>query len=87
VARYEDLLTDYDSEVQRLIGYLKLDGGRPDVQKIVAKYRPGLAEEGQQGLHFFKGKIGRFREAYTLEQQEVLKKRLGTYLSQMGYEL
>ncbi|MEP7134754.1 MAG: sulfotransferase domain-containing protein [Chloroflexota bacterium] len=87
VARYEDLLTDYDREVQRLIGYLKLDGSRPDVQKIVAKYRPGLAEEGQQGLHFFKGKIGRFREAYTLEQQEVLKQRLGTYLSQMGYEL
>ena len=87
VARYEDLLTDYDSEVQRLVGYLKLDGSRPDVQKIVAKYRPGLAEEGQQGLHFFKGKIGRFRQAYTLEQQEVLKKQFGTYLSHMGYEL
>lgn len=86
VARYEDLLTDYDSEVQRLVGYLKLDGSSPDVQKIVAKYRPGLAEEGQQGLHFYKGKIGRFREAYTIEQQEVLKQRLGTYLSRMGYE-
>jgi hypothetical protein len=87
VARYEDLLTDYDREVQRLIGYLKLDGGSSNVQNVIAKYRPGLAEEGQQGLHFFKGKIGRFREAYTLEQQEILKQRLGTYLSRMGYEL
>lgn len=86
IARYEDLLTDYDSEVSRLVGFLKLDGNRPEIQKVTDGYRPGAAE-GQQGLHFFKGKIGRFRESYTVEQQAILKERMGGYLSKMGYEL
>ncbi|HAV78198.1 MAG TPA: hypothetical protein DCX53_12690 [Anaerolineae bacterium] len=86
IARYEDLLTDYDSEVSHLLGFLKLDGRGQEVQKVTEEYRPAAAE-GQQGLHFFKGRIGRFRESYTPEQQAVLKERLGGYLSKMGYEL
>ena len=86
IARYEDLLTNYDEEVSRLVEYLKLDGSRPEVQKVTEGYRPGAAE-GQQGLHFYKGKIGRFRESYSAELQEVLKNRMGDYLSKMGYEV
>ena len=86
IARYEDLLTNYDEEVNRLVEYLKLDGNRSDVQKVTEGYRPGAAE-GQQGLHFYKGKIGRFRESYSAEKQEILKERMGVYLSQMGYEI
>ena len=86
IARYEDLLTNYDSEVTRLTGFLKLDGSKPEVQKVIDGYRPQEAE-GQQGLHFYKGKIGRFRESYTAEQQAILKDKMGTYLSKMGYEL
>jgi len=86
IARYEDLLTDYDNESQRLVEFLKLDGGRPEVQKVIGHYRPGASDE-QQGLHFFKGKIGRFRETYTEEQQSVMKDRLGGYLSQMRYQI
>jgi hypothetical protein len=86
VARYEDLLTDYDNEAKRLVEFLDLDGSRPEVRDVTEHYRPGTGE-GQQGLHFFKGKIGRFRESYTPEQQAVLKDRLGGYLSKMGYDL
>ena len=86
IARYEDLLTDYDGEVKRLVQFLRLDGSRAEVQKVTGKYRPGAAE-GQQGLHFYKGKIGRFRESYTAEQQAMLKEKMGGYLSKMGYEL
>lgn len=86
-ARYEDLLMNYDSEINRLIGFLRLDGSRRDVQKVIGAYRPGEADAGQAGLHFFKGKIGRFRESYTAEQQAVLKEKLGVYLSRMGYEI
>lgn len=100
VARYEDLLTNYDHEISRLLGFLKLDGGKPgaraeprrgvpergSVREVIEKYRPGAAE-GQQGLHFFKGRIGRFRESYTAEQQAILNERMGGYLSKMGYEL
>lgn len=85
VARYEDLLTDYDSEVTRLLGFLKLDGSRSEVHKVTDAFRPEAAE-GQQGLHFYKGKIGRFRESYSAEQQSVLKEKMGAYLPLMGYE-
>jgi hypothetical protein len=85
-ARYEDLLTNYNEEVTRLVGFLKLDGSRPDVQKVIEAYRPGAAE-GQQGLHFYKGKIGRFRESYSAEEQKILQQKIGSSLKRMGYEV
>ena|SRR5512138_2007715 len=84
ISRYEDLLTHYEVEAARVVKYLGLDADRPEVQKVVESYRPGNAE-GQQGTHFFKGQIGRFREAYSPEQQQALLSRLGTYLAKMGY--
>lgn len=94
IARYEDLLTNYDDEVAKLVGFLKLNGSSLDaraersrnVQKVVDSYRPGVAE-GQQGLHFYKGKIGRFRDAYSSEEQSIMNIRLGPYLERMGYEI
>ena len=86
IARYEDLLTDYDNEAKRLVEFLKLDESRPEIQKVTGHYRPGASDE-QHGLHFFKGKIGRFRESYSAEQQAVMKDRLGGYLSKMRYEI
>ena len=83
-ARYEDLVTDYDDEIARLLGFLKLDGSRPEVRKVIEQYRPG-ANEGQQGLHFYKGRIGRFREAYSAAQQKVMAERFGPALQKMGY--
>jgi hypothetical protein len=86
VARYEDLLTNYDDEVRRLVQFLKLDEHNLDIRKVTDAYRPDAAE-GQQGLHFYKGKIGRFREAYSPGQQAVLREKLGPYLVKMEYEV
>ena len=66
IARYEDLLTNYDVESVKLLEYLKLNKNKSEVQKVIENYRPDAAE-GQQGLHFYKGKIGRFREVYNDE--------------------
>lgn len=85
VSRYEDLLTNYDEEFIKLVKYLKLDVTNPQVKERGEQYRPG-ANDGAQGLHFYKGKIGRFRESYTEEQKKILVEKLGTYLSQMGYK-
>jgi len=84
-ARYEDLLTGYDIEVERLSSYLRLDPMNRDVKAVIDQYRPGKAD-GQQGLHFFKGKIGRFRQKYSVDEQAILNERFGPYLDQMGYE-
>ena len=86
VARYEDLLINYDDESAKLVKYLKLSPNKPEVQAVITQYRPNAAE-GQQGLHFYKGKIGRFREAYNGDQKTVLNQKLGVYLSRMGYDV
>jgi hypothetical protein len=86
IARYEDLLTDYDREAARLAQFLQLNGSSPEVQKVIGSYRPGEAD-GQQGLHFYKGKIGRFRESYRAEEQAILKEKLSPFLIKMGYEV
>jgi len=85
IVRYENLLTNYDDEVARLVQFLKLNESSAEVQKVIGSYRPG-ASEGQQGLHFYKGKIGRFRDAYNAEEQAILREKLGPYLAHMGYE-
>jgi hypothetical protein len=66
------------------VKYLGLDESRPKVREVIEHYRPGKVE-GQQGTHFFKGKIGRFRQSYSAEQLQLLVARLGPFLSRMGY--
>ena len=67
--RYEDLKGNYDEEAVRLVNFLGLDPGRPDVQAVVDTYRPEQAQRGDRGLHFHKGISGRFRDVLTPEQQ------------------
>jgi hypothetical protein len=84
ISRYEDLLTDYEVEAERVVNFLGLESRASPIKKVIAGYRPGNAE-GQQGTHFFKGRIGRFRESYSAREQEALAARLGPYLEKMGY--
>ena len=86
IARYEDLLTNYDAEAARLVEYLHLDHDRSDVQEVIGQYRPEKAES-QQSVHFYKGKIGRFRQVYSAEQQKALADRFAPVLPKMGYAL
>ena len=84
--RYEDLQTNYHQEVARLVEFLKLNGDRPEVHKVIKDYHQPVVER-QKGLHFNKGKIGRFREAYSAEEQEILEEKMRSYLPRMGYEI
>ena len=86
ISRYEDLLTNYDHEVTRLVGFLKLNGDSPEVQKVTARYHPGSAE-AREDLHFHLGRVGRFRESFTEREQSILRDKLGPYLPRMGYEI
>lgn len=86
IARYEDLLTNYEEEFFKLVEYLHLNRTSSKVQEVGEKYRPGANDEAQ-GLHFYKGKIGRFQESYTTEQKQILTEKLGKYLIKMGYPL
>ncbi len=85
VARYEDLLMNYEVESAKLVNYLNLDPAKPEVRAVIDQYRPG-ANNGQQGLHFYKGKVGRYKESYTSEQKRILLTKLVEYLKRMGYD-
>lgn len=91
-SRYEDLLTNYDREAARLVAFLKLDGNNPALRAVLDKYHPEQvraeqAQATQKGIHFNKGKIGRFRQRLSPEQQAILADRFGPYLVRMGYEI
>ena len=87
-ARYEDLLADYDSEAGRLATFLGLDPQAAAIHAAIEKFRPEqAARPAQKGIHFNKGKTGRFRQKLSLEQQEVLAQKFGAYLPRMGYEI
>ena len=83
--RYENMLTDYKMEADRLLEFLKIDGQNPLVHTVIDKYRPQHAQHDQKGLHFNKGEIGRFRQRMTPEQHEVMTVKFGPYLDRMGY--
>jgi hypothetical protein len=85
---YEDLVIEYSTEAARLVDFLNLDGNVPAIRQVVETYRPVEASQAEQkGLHFSKGKTGRFRQKYTPEQQAILAERLGEYLQEMGYPI
>jgi hypothetical protein len=83
--RYEDLLTDYDTEAGRLMEFLRLSEKEPAFQAVVERYRPEQARSEQKGIHFSQGRIGRFRQKMSAEQQGRLQQAFGPYLEQMGY--
>lgn len=85
--RYEDLLTDYDRETERLASFLSVNPKDPAVAAVLEKYRPGRAQSGSRGIHFNQGKIGRFRQRLTPDQQAMLCDKFSPYLLRMGYEL
>ena len=84
-ARYEDLLTDYDAQVERLIAFLRLDRSSPRLRQVIDRYRPENAQPDQKGIHFSQGKIGRFRQKMSPDQQQILTSALQPYLARMGY--
>jgi hypothetical protein len=84
-ARYEDLLTDYDAQVGRLVAFLRLDRSNPALQAVIDRYRPEKARPDQKGIHFSQGKIGRFRNKMSPDQQQILTSALQPYLARMDY--
>ena len=85
--RYEDLLQAYNQEAGKLVRFLGVNPNDQAVKAVVDKYRPDGQVQGQQGTHFFKGQVGRFRERYSVEEQQVLAEKFGRYLEKMGYTL
>ena len=57
------------------------------LQPIIDQYRPDQGSSQQKGTHFVKGKIGRYRQKLTHQQQQLCQEVFGDYLERMGYPL
>lgn len=86
-ARYEDMLVDYENEACRLVEFLGFDPNAPAVAAVIEKYRPQAPKRDTQGMHFNKGRTGRFREKMTAGQQAILAQEFGPILEKMGYSI
>ena len=83
--RYEDLLTQYDEETKRLLHFLQIFPTAQALQ-IIKRYQPQEAQHATQaGLHFRKGKMRRFLQAYNPEQQAQCWQKFAPFLQQQGY--
>lgn len=85
--RYEDLLSDYETEALRLARFLGLDPSGPQIQAVIQRYQPHHAQEDQKGLHFRQGKIGRHRQVFSEIELEILNRTFQPYLLAHGYSL
>lgn len=83
--RYEDLIHEYEREVERLLGFLSLQERRAQLQPIIEKFRPRQASTEQKGLHFRRGAVGRHLQAFDEEEQQKIHAAFAPYLEKMGY--
>jgi hypothetical protein len=85
--RYENLVSQYDAEAERLALFLGADPSDSDVREAIEFYRSDQGNQGGKGQHFQHGEAERFRTALTSAQLEAANKAFEPYLSKMGYEV
>lgn len=85
--RYEDLITDTTGQLKRFADYVDLDLPETKLQEIVDSYKRERAIKGEIKMpkSLEKGIVGRYKEVFTDEQQQMCLDRLGPALKQMGY--
>jgi hypothetical protein len=84
ISRYEDLLRDYPTQARRLASFFGVEVEGPQVRQVIDRYQPAQAER-RQGTHFSQGRIGRFRDVFSAEEQSQLAGAFGDFLQRAGY--
>jgi len=83
--KYEDFKSNYDHEVSKLIAFLEIDPTENKIKEIIGSYRPEQKGQNRQGLHFVKGKVGRYKDSFTDSQIDQCDRLFGDFLQKYGY--
>lgn len=86
ILRYEDMLTDYQSAVEKTAQFLDFDLDNPSSAEVVNSYLPGKGDPGKTGIHFSKGQAERFRTEIAPDRLEQFTQLFEGSLQQMGYD-
>ena len=87
IVRYEDLVADFDSEVERLSMFLGKDISQKNTRSVIDSFRPEGGDILRKGTHFHKGEIERYRQELSASDLERFTTRYKSVLNRMGYEL
>ena len=87
IIKYEDMLIDYYSEVERITNYLGIDTGNKKTAESIKKYIPRNKSEDGPHMHLEHGEAERFRERFSSEELSYINQEFGPYLHKMGYRL
>jgi hypothetical protein len=87
VVRYENLVADPLSELERLVDFLALRVSRVCLQQILENYQKDKLTRGEKKsvLHFNQGIVGRFKEIMSAEDLNLCEQCFGGRLEKMGY--
>jgi hypothetical protein len=85
--RYEDMLSNYDAEVTRLLSFLGIVVRNPAIDEVIKRYQPGNVPAGRRGMHYEKGEAERFRQVFSPEQLDMVNQAFEPFLEKMGYSL
>ena len=84
---YENFLSNYEGETQRLINFIAADENSQKVVDVLAKYHPEAKNKESKGMHFQHGKAERFRAALNADQLSQANQDLAPFLERFGYKI
>lgn len=85
--RYEDLVSNFDAEIERLSKHLDKDFTQKDSLAVIDSYRPETGDALRRGTHFYIGDIDRYRQEFTTDQLDKYTLRYQPVLNRMGYAI
>lgn len=85
LVRYEELVLDFDAEIERLTEYLGIPFNNGEAEPVLDMYRPERGNAERKGTHFNKGQIERYRDVFTPAQLEKFTAMFEPALGYMGY--
>lgn len=91
-ARYENLLTQPETEVRRIVGFLGASDGEQEVRECVEATgfeqlsSREAGEEDSSSVRFRKGVAGDWKNVFTERDKQIFKEHAGDTLVSLGYE-
>ncbi len=86
--KYEDLLKNTLEELEKIYQFLKINISKDDLLKIVEKYsfKNIPSEKKGKGKFFRSASSGKWKENFSEDEKEIMKKIMWNTLRKLGYE-